>query len=85
MLTVVFLLRYCGCCGRWSVDDYAVVAVCLVLSLCWIGTQAVAALTAKDYQQMTLTMHAAAAGNSAAFQEVVKAVDSQLSDAEVGA
>ena len=49
-----------------------------------LGPQAHAALTAKDYQQMTLMMHAAAAGNAAAFQEVVKAVDSHLSDAEVG-
>eukprot|EP00903_Cladosiphon_okamuranus_P017019 g15686.t1 len=44
---------------------------------------ATAALTAKDYQQMTLVMHAAASGHAAAFQEVVKAVDSHLSDAEM--
>lgn len=34
---------------------------------------------------MTLVMHAAAAGSAAGFQEVVKAVDSFLSEEEVNA
>ncbi|CAN0039037.1 unnamed protein product, partial [Scytosiphon promiscuus] len=41
------------------------------------------ALTAKDHQQMTLLMHAAAAGSAAGFQAVVKAMDSVLSEDEM--
>lgn len=47
------------------------------------NAQATEALTAKDHQQMTLLMHAAAAGSAAGFQAVVKAIDSVLSEDEV--
>ncbi|CAM9904219.1 unnamed protein product [Scytosiphon promiscuus] len=41
------------------------------------------ALMAKDHQQMTLLMHAAAAGSSAGFQEVVRAIDFVLPEGEM--